>query len=361
MISILVPTLDRSSFVIRLLRYYKNVRFEGNLLIGDSSDGYHADRLESEVKSLSTILRVEYHNCKGMNDSETIGYLSRSSTSRYVAFVGDDDFLIPNGIKDAIAFLENNPDYSIAHGRAALCHLNVSGAYGSIIGCSNYRLGALEEDKASNRLISHLKRYFVTLFSVHRAHEHAACYENISNVSDKSFTELLPSCLPVLQGKVKQIESLYLIRQVHDARYLLPTSFDWTLNPNWLPSYRLFRDCLAEQLAFYDNLALSEARTVVEAAFANYMLAVINSPSNEMSVKWRSIYEGSSVAKRKLLVEIGKQIPGSKRLWHRLKGYASPHGPELSLSELENMRSRYYADFLPINQMIQVHSDELGH
>ena len=60
MISLLIPTLNRSEFVVRLLRYYKYVDFQGDILVGDSSDIPHANRIQTEIPELQGSLPVNY-------------------------------------------------------------------------------------------------------------------------------------------------------------------------------------------------------------------------------------------------------------------------------------------------------------
>ena len=95
--------------------------------------------------------------------------------------------------------------------------------------------------------------------------------KTISKLKDKSFTELLPSCMASIQGKVKQLDSLYLIRQAHDARYVLPGFMDWIANVDWPDSYEMFRQRLAMELVDQDGISMEKAERVVCDAFQSYI------------------------------------------------------------------------------------------
>lgn len=44
-LSILVPTKDRSYFVLRLIHYYESLDFKGEILILDSSNKLHSNKI----------------------------------------------------------------------------------------------------------------------------------------------------------------------------------------------------------------------------------------------------------------------------------------------------------------------------
>ena len=52
MISLLIPTMNRSDFLIRLLRYYRALGFQGCICIGDSSDAVHVERTKKAIQEL---------------------------------------------------------------------------------------------------------------------------------------------------------------------------------------------------------------------------------------------------------------------------------------------------------------------
>jgi len=337
MISVLVPTLNRSSFVVRLLRYYKNVGFSGEILIGDSSDCSHAEEIKREIKSVTNSLNVKYVDCSGLNDSEAIEHLSQCATTPYVAFVGDDDFLVPNGLSEAVEFLEGHPEYSVAHGDAALCILKSTGAYGQVQSTGVYTLGTLEQPTASQRLYDHLSSYFVTLFSVHRTEQHRSAYKDISNLKDKSFTELLPSCIPIIQGKAKQLVSLYLVRQVHDQRYLLPTVFDWITSPDWQDSYTTCWERLSEELAHQDGIEIETARGEVKHALSAFLakrIALANGTQKKPS-RFR---------------EVVKKVSFLQSSWRRADSFMPGEEHQMSLPSLLRRSSPFNTDFLPVHQ-----------
>jgi len=200
-VTVVVPTLNRPDFVGRLLRYYAAVGFTGHVQLGDSSTPEKAQRIQAIVKEVSDKVTVRYLSCPELNDSQTIRALLERTETPYVAFVADDDFIIPYGMQRCAEFLDGHPDYSVAHGKACLFELKQSGAHGEMAGTGEYRLPGIVADTGSERLLRHIERYGTTLFSLHRTEQFRRGYRNIDRLPDKAFTELLPVCHSAIQGK----------------------------------------------------------------------------------------------------------------------------------------------------------------
>jgi hypothetical protein len=149
------------------------------------------------------------------------------------------------------------------------------------------------------------------------------------------FDELLPCCLSVILGKIKQLDGLYLIRQDHGKRIVLPTWFEWITNEAWYPSYSTFRDCLAEAIVLQDKINLEAARNIVSQAFKVYLAQCI--PRNPP--KWRSI---------------AKQIPGARTIWHVFQLLRNKffNDQKYCLDSILKPDSPYYKDFMPIYEIV---------
>ena len=58
-VGIVIPTIYRSEFLVRQLRYYAKVGCDHSIYIGDSSQGLHADQLQEAVHYLETYRDAE--------------------------------------------------------------------------------------------------------------------------------------------------------------------------------------------------------------------------------------------------------------------------------------------------------------
>lgn len=273
MVTILIPTINRPEYIIRMMRYYHSEGFRGTLLIGDSSDEANFAKVRDEAAVIGESLRVRHIPCRDANLPQTMERLANLVDTPYVAFIGDDDFLIPSAIDECEDFLAKNPDYSACTGIARGFRVKSDRAFGDMELLDEYPMRRVEEKTASDRLVSLLMQYHVIIFSVHRADVWREMWRDPESMPDRAFScELLPCCMSVVLGKVKQIDCLYLLRESHSHHHLLPSFFDWLTDPKWNPSFLVFRDRLADQIACKDGVSRDEAVKTVKYAFGLYMM-----------------------------------------------------------------------------------------
>ena len=337
MITLIVPTLNRSAFLIRLLRYYNEVGFEGCICIGDSSNTEHVERTKGVIETLRGKLNIVYQEYPGICDSACVKLLVDIVSTPYAAFVADDDFLVPDALNQCAKFLGEHPDYAAAHGMGITITLDSKGLYGQIVQCGRYRQSVIEAESASQRLNDYLTHPSAILFSVHRIESWRAMYRGVHLLKDRAFGgELLPGCKSVILGKSKELDCLYLVRQIHAQRYLLPDVYDWITSPEWYSSYLVFRDSLAETLALQDNISIEKAEKAVKQAFWPYLATGLSQQPDfrrDFCNRWR---------------QVAGTIPGARCMWQLLRSLRSKQHFKLSLRELLRSSSPYHADFMPV-------------
>jgi glycosyltransferase domain-containing protein len=337
MITLLVPTLNRPDFVLRLLRYYNNLNFQGCICIGDSSQSDNLEKTKRAIQMYKGKINIIFRECPGMNGAQCIQQLLNLVSTPYAALLPDDDLLIPAALYRCVSYLKGHPEYTSAHGRAILVGLNSKGVYGKVAWVDRYRLPVIEADSASQRLLDHLSDYSVTLFGVHRIDSWRVMYQNVSLLKDATFAlEFLPCCLSVIQGKIKELDCLYLLRQIHKQRYLLPEKKDWVADPEWQKSYKLFCDILAREIMLRDNIGLEQAQKTVEQAFSAYLeQRLAGYPPNRTGL-FR-------------LRQVAGIIPGAFEVWRSLQNVIFKQRVSAPLlKELLNPSSPYHQDFMPI-------------
>ena len=104
-VSIVIPTMNRSDFLRRSLYYYAKSKYKGWIYIGDSSESSHIKRTKETVRELEDRLKIKYFAFPQLNDSQCIKSLLEAVETPYVAFVADDDLLVPSGMDKCVAFL----------------------------------------------------------------------------------------------------------------------------------------------------------------------------------------------------------------------------------------------------------------
>lgn len=348
MLTVMVPTINRPDFLIRLLRYYEACRFPYTLAIGDSSDEERARPTRVVLAELEGKLKINYFSCPELNDAQTIRFLIERLETPYAVFVADDDFLVPEGLAAAARFLDDHPDYAAAHGQGIIAVLQDSGSYGRFSATGLYRQPVLEQAAACDRLQALMRNYSVPLFSVHRTATWRRMYRRTADLEDKTFTELLAVALSAVSGKIKQVEGLSLVRQAHDRRYFLPDSFDWVTGPRWAASYAAFQQDLVEALVEQDHVPPARAAEVVKEAFWGYL-------STAMTRHYSRNYRTAQAGWKRKLKSAVKTVPGVSRevlpRWHSLRAQMR-HREDLTLRGLLKPSSCYYRDFQVIYQLV---------
>lgn len=338
MLTILIPTMNRSNFLIRLLNYYADTGFKHWLFIGDSSDAYHVEITKNAIHSLEGKLKIIYREYPDLSNKECMQQMLIEVSTPYAVYIADDDFLVPNGLEQCVSFLEKNPSYNSVHGIANTFSLQSGGPQGNISNIYSYRLLSIDAETASQRILDYLNNYFVTQFCVHTIDSWRAMYKDVASLTDRSLAEeLLPCCLSAIQGKVKQLDCFYLLRQVHNKRYELPDLNNWINHPNFKPSYKTFRDCLAEELARQDDITITKAKDIVEAAFKSYL------DKRKENMVYANL--GKTV----------RYVPGMKQV---LKYFKNKQSGNLSLPRLLNPKSAYHSDFMPVYYAVTTSPDD---
>jgi len=285
MLTILIPTYaNRSAFLNRIINYMVDCNIKYTILIADSSEPKAIDHNLQIIKKVESKLNIKYkiypHTTEGF---EKVTNAVNEIQTKYSLIAADDDFYIPSSIERSAAFLEDNSDYIVALGITASFELE--GGYlhsGTINAFSCDSLNeSIDQMFSYKRLLNHLKCYTPTIYGVHRTKQlQYSCKKCIElKLKDFRFVELFPSCLSVIQGKVKILDCLYLIRQASKKKkyeqyktlpYLMP---DWIADPDWSNSYKIFRKSLAENLVHYDRINIDDANKVIKIAVWEYLMS----------------------------------------------------------------------------------------
>jgi glycosyltransferase domain-containing protein len=348
-VGVMIPTKNRSEYVIRLLEYYAKLKSPHPIYINDASGTEHNRALFSVVKRLSDQIEIHYVNNRSLNDRQAIGSLIESVKEPYSAFVGDDDFLIPAGLSQCALFLESNPDYRVVRGVSRKFNLTQPGAYGRVARIGPYsNESQREEDSPVERIQKFGANYWPTFFCTHRAHEFLQDWEGNNQNPNRSFGELMPSFLNIVRGKAKYLDCLYLVRQMHDRRYLLPqTIYQLIREPSWNKALNLFIDKVSGAL-IQQGFAKNEAQLQAEKAYESYFeQAIYSRMGNSTSPNIRQKY-----------IRLKKHIKGishpllwnTGRFFYRKLKKTTRGEPANNVLKSD---SPYYMDFKPIVEILE--------
>lgn len=357
MISILIPTLNRSDFLIRALHYYSKVGFKGYICIGDSSNAQHVEKTKRAIQTLGNKIKIIYRyypNPPYIHDGMVIKELVELAPTPYAVYAGDDDFMIPNGLEQCITFLKDHPEYSAARGIRISIRLKSSGAFGELASAHYVIQCRLESDKALERWIQYMRHGISNQYSVHRIETWRRMYRDVALIPIHYFgPELLPCSISSILGKTKELDCLSIVFQENDKRifdfnkqsmYLLIT------HPNWSQSVKILRDCIVEALIQQNGTDVKKARKIFDKELWRHL-------SLELQGQYRSKY--GELTSWDVIKETLKRIPGLVALVRRLKqqkigeyGLSHKYRNQLSLNSLLNPSSPFYDDFIVVYRNI---------
>jgi glycosyltransferase domain-containing protein len=309
MISLLVPTMNRSPFLERLLGYYAATGFTGTILIGDSSDDAHFAATRALIARLSGKLQVVHQRYPGLNNAQCIHLMLKLATTPYAAFIADDDFLVPASLDRCVQFLAANPDYSAAHGVGISLVLDRSGPWGRPVVTGYYAQAAIGSDTALSRLEEFEEDPQSVLFCVHRTDTWREMYAEVTHIRDIAIsTEILPCYVSVALGKVKALAGLHLVRQLHDQQYIYREApIVWMTRPEWQPAFETFCRVVAATISHTDGIDPKEAHTFVEAHYRRRLVSILASSMPEEGVV-RRVANRIAGAVRRRVNERGTQL-----------------------------------------------------
>lgn len=282
----LLALKDRVPFTLRWMAYADSVRLPFRVFI---ADGGSDARAEEALSSRTAFPNVDYEYVRYPPDRTYYGdywakladALSRIDTP-FVALADNDDLFVVNGVKEAVRFLADHPDYAACGGQCAVFWVlhPVDGdegpCYGERVQWKYSRDTRSQDDDTARARIRHLslRATYPAYYHVRRTEQlraHVAAVRQ-AGLRDVFLIERLLFFLTAVEGKTKQLDSLYIARQwnapgsagqAHEAEH-----GDWfgrLLVPTWSQDFATFVRVTSAALAERDGITMEEARrSIVE-------------------------------------------------------------------------------------------------
>jgi len=346
-VGIAIPTMNRSEFIIRQLKYYAKVGCPHTIYIVDSSAQEEFQKTANTISNLSDKINVKHHHFPpGPGHLE---FLYSLVEENYLCFCGDDDYQIPDTLTKCAQFLDNNPDYESASGVSVTFRLKWNGRYepyGELDRLADYPRYSVEFETAVERLKHFFDNYFTSLVSVSRTENIKKTFKNTTGIKDLVIRdEILQCCSTLVAGKSKVIDSLGFIHQIHDQMpYHLPDIYDWIFGNNWLESVRMLENRIIKELMIIDKIDEQSAKTAFKQSFWSYL-------NKQFPKEYREKYLISGIKQiskyKELRAKIGLKLPVIKYLYKKWGNKIKKRQPHLHYEVLQP-KSEYFKDFRPV-------------
>lgn len=284
--AIVIPTINRLEFVFRQLNFYQDCNSKIAIYIGISDPIYKYEYFKLKIKEVNYKFPIKIYHIPELNAAQAIQYLVKNVEEKFVAFCGDDDFLIPNSIIECENILLSEPTISIVQGKSLQFAHKDNKKFGKVDSISNY-INYIDnsDEKSFERIKNFSYNYFTPQFSLHRTNEFFLNMSGMESMEDRQFTEILSNYADLARGKSYTINSLYLVRTVHDERVSLVNGLDWIMSKNFIQSYTIFIEKISSIVSSLDNIPFKDAQEKVKNSIAIYIGRVLINKSNIRIVK----------------------------------------------------------------------------
>lgn len=347
-IDLIIPTYNRPDFLRRILDYYQiNGRYF-NFIIADSSNQANKALNKKIINDCSDLNILYLDNFpQNLSQHDKFAEMVKYAKSKYCVFCADDDFIVPNGIKEAVDFLEKNPDYSAAHGTYISFYINKS-----ILGSKKfwwkflYSPFSISSSSPINRLTLHLTNYNMVVWAVRRTNIVKICYREFSKSKIDPyllpvFGELLPDVLTVIFGKIKHLNNFYAARQsFSQILSSYPSLIDAKEIGIYKSEYTKFKRCLINNLGIQDQALKDKTASIINSAI-------------EIYIKY-SFQEHILGKINYILNRLPKFISSGIKLLHAIYLFSKSKRGKIGL--IDNPSSKYFSDFEAIRKMVLKHN-----
>ena len=295
--TLIIPTYNAPHYLKRILTFYSRYGPEFKIIVGDSS----LDKNKKENKKIIssfTELEIEYRDeyKTETNPHNKFADLVKQVKTKYVVFCAEDDFVLPNGIKRAIEFLEKNKDFVIAQGD----YINFCIIDGRFQWEPGYKYNSIIFNNAKYRSFLHLSNYSIpTVYGVFRTESLKRIYQEMTNskIDTRFFGELFPSILTLVYGKLKYLNILYGARNTEMTEQ----------GKNWLNLLGFIKngECtqeernkfikpIAKELSKESKITIEEAEDIIKKALNNY-LKKIQKSENSLAGRMKKVLDNSNI------------------------------------------------------------------
>jgi len=351
MITLLIPTINRFSFIKKYLIYLQAEGFNGQVLIGDSSDKSNFDATQKYIESNEFSFEISQYAFPNMYPHQCIKKMLKDIKFPFSMFICDDDILVLNTLKKCLKFLENNPSYSGVGGISVLAKLDTDN-YNNVVSTYVYRVREMVCQSASERVIDLFSDYSVVNYALARTEQFKCRWPDDPNGKnyDKAIgTEILPCAILAAQGKVKMLDELFCVRQAHEDRIILPSFFDTVMQPQWADTLNFAIEKLSNIVSSYDQITYNKANMTVTHAWTSHLNKWARSSLSNAKLP---LYKKISIKVKRLFgVKIHLIL---SRIYGRLMLILNKkYDKSLNLSALLKPSSRHYAEFKKIYDVIR--------
>ena len=238
--------MNRSSYIIRYIDALEKQSFDGQLLIGDSSNRFHLNIIKNHIKKKKYNYEIILKHYPKKLPHVCIYNIKKFVKHDYLMWICDDDILIIKTLKKCIQFLDKNKNFSGVGGKILSVYIEKNIG---IVGYEKYPCREVLLNNPLDRVKSIISNYNVVHYCLSRKTDFLERFPNGSSNFDKGIgAEFFPTLMLCAQGKVKMLDELFCIRQIHPERKILKSIKKLKNNKNFLYSVNYMKNSLINKI-----------------------------------------------------------------------------------------------------------------
>ncbi|GAG25392.1 unnamed protein product, partial [marine sediment metagenome] len=169
--TMIITTYNKPNLLRRILTYYNKCKFDNKIIVADTSSKENKKenkKIISNCKNLDIFYLTEFPTIDEFPGASgqfvKIADATEQVEDEYCLTCADDDFIIPEGIKKSVDFLEKNSDFVIAQGQ----HLSFSITDEAFHWNYPPKIDSNIHSDPASRLLQHFSKYTLTIYAVHK-------------------------------------------------------------------------------------------------------------------------------------------------------------------------------------------------
>ncbi len=251
--SIVVISRNRPEFLNRLFTYYSKAGLKAPMFLGDASSEVYKNEIRllvGQYETKLTIFFTEYG--EDICPVERLFHEYNKVETRYVVWVGDDDFVVPASLDEAASLMDIRDDCVAVLGEGISFSVYDDKVHGRVSSMGDYLQQQVDHEVIFDRIVAQANIGQAVTYSLRKtslARQIAAFQFQAMAGWPLSrmlayFFELSDGLITVASGKILKINRLMMARQVHSGSTNIRLSNDEPIY--MLPLSAVFLEAVAK-------------------------------------------------------------------------------------------------------------------
>jgi len=208
-VTLVIPTVaERVDLFSRTLQYLQRAGVKAPILVSDHSPPECREIIEKALGNAPDLQMTLIHHDHSLHFLERLADCAERSGTTYFQLHADDDFICRNGLLEAVAFMDRNPDYAACMGD----NIKITRKADEYLISRQWKYQNTSTD-AFTRVFTQLGCYSSVLYALRRSDEVASTFrETVAHCPDVLFWQYLETILCSLNGAIQALNIPYYFR-----------------------------------------------------------------------------------------------------------------------------------------------------